>query len=135
MSSFKNFASMLSDLQQQADGRGTIAGSPIEDFLSIAGYGDGGGGGGSAPLIVHVIEEGTTWTLDATYSDIKSAVLNGTVVLISYENQPWSEWISSVTCVYESENDVQFGVFCNAQGSDLGFYINTADGYPYMSFD
>ena len=38
---------MLSDLQQQADGRGTIAGSPIEDFLSIAGYEPEGGGGSS----------------------------------------------------------------------------------------
>lgn len=50
MSSFKNFSSMLNDLQQQADGRGTLDGSAIEDFLSIAGYeepaGGGGGGGG-----------------------------------------------------------------------------------------
>ena len=51
MSSFKNFSSMLNDLQQQADGRGTLDGSAIEDFLSIAGYkmpaGGGGGGGDS----------------------------------------------------------------------------------------
>lgn len=49
MSSFKNFSSMLNDLQRQADGRGTLDGSAIEDFLSIAGYeqeGGGGGGGG-----------------------------------------------------------------------------------------
>lgn len=46
MSSFKNFAPMLSNLQRQADGRGTLEGSSIDDFLSIAGYGDGGGGGG-----------------------------------------------------------------------------------------
>lgn len=46
MSSFKNFASMLNDLQTQADGTGTIEGSPIEDFLSIAGYETPGGGGG-----------------------------------------------------------------------------------------
>ena len=50
MSSFKNFSSMLNDLQRQADGRGTLDGSAIEDFLSIAGYEDpnGGGGGGES---------------------------------------------------------------------------------------
>lgn len=46
MSSFKNFSSMLNDLQRQADGRGTLDGSAIEDFLSIAGYKECGGGGG-----------------------------------------------------------------------------------------
>lgn len=46
MSSFKNFAPTLRSLQAQADGTGTIAGSPIEDFLSIAGYETPGGGGG-----------------------------------------------------------------------------------------
>ena len=48
MSSFKNFAPMLSSLQDQADGKGTIAGSPLDDFLSIAGYETPGGGGGSS---------------------------------------------------------------------------------------
>lgn len=48
MSSFKNFAPMLSSLQDQADGKGTIAGSPLEDFLSIAGYETPGGGGGGS---------------------------------------------------------------------------------------
>ncbi len=46
MSSFKNFAPLLTSLQAQADGTGTIAGSPLEDFLSIAGYETPGGGGG-----------------------------------------------------------------------------------------
>lgn len=51
MSSFKNFAPMLSSLQDQADGKGTIAGSALEDFLSIAGYETpGGGGGGESDL-------------------------------------------------------------------------------------
>lgn len=53
MSSFKNFAPMLTSLQAQADGTGTIAGSPLEDFLSIAGYetpGGGGGGGGDLSI-------------------------------------------------------------------------------------
>lgn len=48
MSSFKNFAPLLSSLQDQADGKGTIAGSPLEDFLSIAGYETPGGGGGDS---------------------------------------------------------------------------------------
>ena len=53
MSSFKNFSSMLNDLQRQADGRGTLDGSAIEDFLSIAGYEDpAGGGGGSVEVTV-----------------------------------------------------------------------------------
>lgn len=46
MSSFKNFAPMLTSLQAQADGTGTLDGSAIEDFLSIAGYEPEGGGGG-----------------------------------------------------------------------------------------
>lgn len=52
MSSFKNFQPLLSSLQDQADGKGTIAGSPLEDFLSIAGYETpaGGGGGGDYSL-------------------------------------------------------------------------------------
>lgn len=66
MSSFKNFASMLSDLQQQADGRGTIAGSPIEDFLSIAGYETPGGGGGGDITTASV-------TLDASACDPENA--------------------------------------------------------------
>ena len=48
MSSFKNFAPTLTSLQAQADGTGTIAGSPLEDFLSIAGYETPGGGGGGS---------------------------------------------------------------------------------------
>ena len=48
MSSFKNFAPTLRSLQAQADGTGTIAGSPLEDFLSIAGYETPGGGGGGS---------------------------------------------------------------------------------------
>lgn len=54
MSSFKNFSSMLNDLQKQADGRGTLDGSAIEDFLSIAGYEEpagGGGGGGDFEIV------------------------------------------------------------------------------------
>ena len=54
MSSFKNFAPMLSSLQDQADGKGTIAGSPLEDFLSIAGYETPGGGGGGGFTVWHV---------------------------------------------------------------------------------
>ena len=50
MSSFKNFAPMLTSLQAQADGTGTLDGSAIEDFLSIAGYETPGGGGGSGDL-------------------------------------------------------------------------------------
>ena len=53
MSSFKNFAPMLTSLQAQADGTGTLDGSAIEDFLSIAGYETpGGGGGGSSDLTI-----------------------------------------------------------------------------------
>lgn len=58
MSSFKNFSSMLNDLQRQADGRGTLDGSAIEDFLSIAGYkecGGGGGGGGGGDFSTAIV--------------------------------------------------------------------------------
>lgn len=55
MSSFKNFAPMLSSLQDQADGKGTIAGSPLEDFLSIAGYEDPAGGGGGGDFKTAVV--------------------------------------------------------------------------------
>ena len=71
MSSFKNFASMLNDLQQQADGRGTLDGSAIEDFLSIAGYEDpnGGGGGDSDFTIARVtIADSTTGYVTEDYS-------------------------------------------------------------------
>ena len=63
MSSFKNFSSMLNDLQRQADGRGTLDGSASEDFLSIAGYEDPAGGGGGDFTIAEVsliVEEGAT---------------------------------------------------------------------------
>lgn len=49
---------MLTSLQAQADGTGTLDGSAIEDFLSIAGYetpGGGGGGGGNEYTVRHVI--------------------------------------------------------------------------------
>lgn len=52
MSSFKNFAPLLTSLQAQADGTGTIEGSPLEDFLSIAGYETPGGGGGGGDLSI-----------------------------------------------------------------------------------
>lgn len=65
MSSFKNFAPTLRSLQAQADGTGTIAGSPLEDFLSIAGYETpGGGGGGSSDFstaqVTIIGDEGVT---------------------------------------------------------------------------
>lgn len=72
MSSFKNFAPTLTSLQAQADGTGTIAGSPIEDFLSIAGYETpGGGGGGESDLTTATLtmitdpdHSGSSWRID-----------------------------------------------------------------------
>lgn len=73
MSSFKNFAPMLSSLQDQADGKGTIAGSAIEDFLSIAGYENPGGGGGdfsTAEVTVNNSIGGILITVPAIYNEI-----------------------------------------------------------------
>lgn len=84
MSSFKNFAPMLSSLQDQADGKGTIAGSPLEDFLSIAGYETPGGGGGSSDFITAEV------TLDngvigASLTNIPYFVLDDEVASDYYE--------------------------------------------------
>ncbi|MBP5433240.1 hypothetical protein [Ruminococcus sp.] len=78
MSSFKNFASMLNDLQQQADGRGTLDGSAIEDFLSIAGYEQEVGGGDSGMLSeifpicakVTLVVSGMTEGLSTKFTDV-----------------------------------------------------------------
>lgn len=73
MSSFKNFASMLDGLQKQAEGTRTIAGSSIEDFLSIAGYEDyegGGGGGFDIPTFTKLYEE---YSCDMTYEEAKAS--------------------------------------------------------------
>lgn len=79
MSSFKNFAPLLSSLQDQADGKGTIAGSPLEEFLSIAGYeepgGGGGGGGVTFPTVTLTFDENgmvSEITCDMTFAEFKA---------------------------------------------------------------
>ena len=93
MSSFKNFAPMLSSLQDQADGKGTIAGSALEDFLSIAGYETpgGSGGGGDAAIIIPLTDTGTsfespTGSGDYSFLDLVTAFAGGKVIRLVLEN-------------------------------------------------
>lgn len=121
MSSFKNFSSMLNDLQQQADGRGTLDGSAIEDFLSIAGYeqeGGGGGGGGGGDF--------STATVTIT-NDSESPVTITNFPCISLdENFDSSAFIGAgTTNTYEAV--LYKGSSENAQYADEGTVAVTGD--------
>ena len=83
MSSFKNFAPMLSSLQDQADGKGTIAGSALEDFLSIAGYETPGGGGGGGSAIIPSIEldyDHMTYTSTVSFDEMVASAEASTIL-------------------------------------------------------
>lgn len=91
MSSFKNFAPMLSSLQDQADGKGTIAGSPLEDFLSIAGYETpdgrgGGGGGGGIPVFWQI--DSTTIGVDGDFASCLAKLQQGIPIVAAYYTSP-----------------------------------------------
>ena len=124
MSSFKNFASMLSDLQQQADGRGTIAGSPIEDFLSIAGYETPGGEAEVLyPTFDAVWDEGTqsySYTCDWTFSELKTKIA-------AFDS-------SSYPAIYNEEGFGCFGGTAQASGPDL-LVIEFANNGVQLSYD
>ena len=134
MSSFKNFASMLSGLQQQADGRGTIAGSPIEDFLSIAGYGDGGGGGGGGGggcMIVNLTwdDDTSSYTSDKTFAEVHDALEGGTFVYAvdkSYGGCYMPTQLNSTEVVFSK---------LTAASDGLGGYLLTSDEETLLDTD
>ena len=140
MSSFKNFAPLLSSLQDQADGKGTIAGSALEDFLSIAGYetpGSGGGGGGdySTAKVTITNESSADFVLaipniaeDTLYPSISSGLMAGndeTIVLYkgSVKGTFYSfEGAIAVTCTGDVSGD-EFGIVVAGDGT-----ISITDG-------
>ena len=106
---------------------------------ALGGNGGGGGGGGSAPLIVHITEEGATWTLDKTWNEIKSAVESGLVYILSpYSSSTYYElWI--VGEISGDDQDDQYGqwaVTCFKDGYGQMFSTSVGpDDYPMASFD
>lgn len=96
---------------------------------------NGGGGGGSAePLIVNIVEEEITWTLDKTWAEIKAAMQSG-VVLVSYENEVYGNWLSPILYIFDNDNENQYTVTVSANGAETSFGASSADGYPSMRFD
>lgn len=117
MSSFKNFSSMLNDLQRQADGRGTLDGSAIEDFLSIAGYEQegGGGGGGSSDFST------ATVTFNLTLPEGKT--LGEWGGLVGFEFEDGIEYEVSVTTSATTQPIVLY----KGEGYISNFYAETTD--------
>lgn len=94
----------------------------------------GGGGGGSAPLIVHITEEGSTWTLDKTWNEIKSAMESGMVYILS----PYSttDYYALWMVVEISGGHGQWNVTCFKDWYGQQFSTGVgADDYPMASFD
>lgn len=129
MSSFKNFAPLLSSLQDQADGKGTIAGSPLEDFLSIAGYGDGGGGGGTGGGLAHYTQTGQD--LDCTYNDLLADIEAGRLPYISASE---GNIDFGILVLLDTANDYE-AWFSSTSGAIISFYNESADGYLSLGND
>ena len=123
MSSFKNFAPTLRSLQAQADGTGTIAGSPLEDFLSIAGYETpGGGGGGSSDFSTATVTFNLTLPEGTTFDGLGGRIGFEFVYGIEYES-----------AVSTADTTLPI-VLYNGEGYISNFFAETTDG-DYLVLD
>ena len=123
---------MLSSLQDQADGKGTIAGSSLEDFLSIAGYEKSSGGSEmSGTLLVTYADN----AIDKTWNELKAAVDAGVipVMIMLYNDGEGDDY--SILCTLSTIRDceenyevnfVYYGIDGN-KGNYL-FFSETTDG-------
>ena len=105
--------------------------SIFDGLIANALGGNGGGGGGSAPLMVHIIENGSLWTLDKTWNEIAAAVENGVAIIKSPEG--YDPFI--MVCVGVELNSGTYIVHIPSSSSYGNFSSATADGYPEISFD
>ena len=104
----------------------------LSDMLfANAMMGEGGGGGGSAPLIVNIEEEGTTWTLDKTWAEINAAMNSGVVYVTSPDG-----YYTNFKAIVSEINYVD-GVYSVVMAWSGGstFSTNSENGYPHVSWD
>ena len=101
---------MLSSLQEQADGKGTIAGSAIEDFLSIAGYETPGGGGGGG--------DGDFSTAEVTFINNSTAAGIQVICATAYDGEEGS---ASSTGLYAEVGDSDTQNVILYKGLAIGF--------------
>ena len=133
MSSFKNFAPLLSSLQDQADGKGTIAGSALEDFLSIAGYETPGGGGGggdsdfSTAEVTLTSECHSDVALSIPICDDEYGVSVRTTVIYQFSDTLIVPLYKGKADVWIDENDALPVVTGDITGSE-GYYTVTGNG-------
>lgn len=124
---------MLTSLQAQADGTGTIAGSAIEDFLSIAGYETpgGGGGGGSSDFSTALV----TITFEGEFCPLQGCYATSDDFADSYPSATFQSGDTAAIILYKGKcvTFVNMGTVTDTTGdieydSDLNAYIISGDG-------
>lgn len=104
----------------------------ISDMVDLIEDVAGGGGGGASGLVINVhTDDGLTFTLDKNYSEISSAIENGSVpmvLIVSPNGATTLGWLYS----YRGENEGGYSVFItvvdNGSLSPLNFHSNSATG-------
>jgi len=93
---------------------------------------EGGGSGGGGALRVNYTEEGTLWTLDHTYAEIRDAYFNGQNVYL-YKPAVGEDWeIDSLIGISRTGGyNVRFYNDTNV----YQFSSQTSDGYPTLNWD
>ncbi len=105
-----------------------------EVIALIKAFGGGGGSSGGGVLVVHVAQNEATFTMDKTYSEIKSA----DAVLVKIFNS-LCPVLEIVDASKQNDNTVSVAVCVkdgvNVQWEPIDFTATEADGYPSHTFE
>lgn len=87
-----------------------------------------GGGTGGNVLMINIISEGSTLTMDKTYAEIKSAFMNGLVICI--QSAYGGNLMALVTYVYDDEEECDVDVFSAKDNASFEFICSSVNDYP-----
>lgn len=119
-----------------AEGSTVVIGDKTYSLDKVQGWiepGSGGGGGGGSAFVVTVTEEGTVWTCDKTWEEIRDAFLAGSSVYFDLPSEEGDEKYVALTMV--SAYGGQYDVYYMDGGYSGQFTAAAEDGYPSYSFE
>ena len=99
-----------------------------EGFMRSDEAGSGGSSGGGAVLIVNAVDhpDESRVYLDRTWNEIKSAMLNGSVIYVYNVNEPEIHYEPIMDLYYYTDSSTQHSVVLHTEQYDC----NSADDYP-----
>ena len=110
----------------------TVANSVYKNADDPSPGGGGGGGGGGGALVVNVVIEGSIYTLDKTFSEIKSAYSSGLVIVKTETDYSTS---NALVIALNEVPDDEFPSYAVTIGTQEQFSTYEVDGYPsYENF-